>query len=542
MGVGLSASATTTTGKLHPSLLSAGACLWAQQAQISNIDMSQLCRAPTSADFANLPKVKSSGPAAHSVKPAAFPSTTLHSENAGNSNVDAASPNEDVASGQSETAIAAKGQYVVNAFNDLSGLLQDNTTPAGSATGVAFSSNYGQTFTDLVGLPNSDPNQRWFGDPSVVAYKPAGTTYFYIGSIYNPIGSALTGGCDIALSVGTVTGSTLALGDPVVVASNPFFGTCALLDKPFEAIDPVNKRLIFTYTNFNSQFGEIDLAVCDISSTPAAPVCLPGTAGSTYQVVDPGDASESRTGSYPAVNTATGDVYVAYEKNYATNILNGDPFTHELLAMVSASCLTGVPCAAPTPVTLGSPVKSLDSVVIAGYSRGPGNDFPRIAVNPTTSKVVVVWNEGNNHPLGDIVKVDCNFALTSCGSKLRVNSDTQDDDLSNLNGSLASFALHFLPAVSVDAQGYTNISWYDRRVGQGTTRTDVFAASIPPSGSAEDNIRVTTISTDWLATSSGISPNFGDYTDNTSDGTHFYVTWSDGRIGVPQPFVARLQN
>ena len=43
--------------------------------------------------------------------------------------------------------------------------------------------------------------------------------------------------------------------------------------------------------------------------------------------------------------------------------------------------------------------------------------------------------------------------------------------------------------------------------------------------------------TDWTNTSSLITPNFGDYTDNTSVGTTTYYTWSDGRLGVPQPFV-----
>jgi hypothetical protein len=518
-------------------------CLWAQKAQISNLDLSQACRAPVNADFANLPKVSPTGIVARSLKPAAFPPTTLHPENTGNSNVDAANPTEDAASGQSEVAIGAKGPYVVEGFNDITGLLNSSTTPQGSATGVSFSSNYGQSFTDLVGLPNSDPNQQWYGDPSVVAYKPSGTTYFYIGSLYLPSPTAPTAGCDVALSVGTVTGTTLSLGSPVVVASSPFvqFVGCTPLDKPFETIDPVHKRLIFSYTNFTNPNGEIDLAVCDITS-PTAPVCSPGMTGPTYQVVDLGDVSESSTGSYPAVNPATGDAYVAYERNWVTNISDGDPFTHILLAKVPASCLTGVPCPPPTPVTLGSPLRSLDGAAIAGYSRPLGNDFPRIAVNSTTKKVVIVWNEANNHPLGDIVKVQCDFAIASCSPKERVNSDTQDDDLGNLNGGLASFALHFLPAVSVDALGNTNISWYDRRLAQGTTRTDVFAVSIPPSGDSEDNARVTTISTDWLATSSLINPNFGDYTDNTSDGTHFYITWSDGRIGIPQPFVARFQN
>src|SRR5690349_9786514 len=43
-------------------------------------------------------------------------------------NVDAANPNEDVAPGQSETAIAAAGNLVMAAWNDVSGFVIRSTT------------------------------------------------------------------------------------------------------------------------------------------------------------------------------------------------------------------------------------------------------------------------------------------------------------------------------------------------------------------------------------------------------------------------------
>ncbi len=51
------------------------------------------------------------------------------------------------------------------------------------------------------------------------------------------------------------------------------------------------------------------------------------------------------------------------------------------------------------------------------------------------------------------------------------------------------------------------------------------------------DFRITTGSSDWNGTSSLITPNVGDYTDNASAGNTTYYTWSDGRLGVPQPFV-----
>jgi hypothetical protein len=49
---------------------------------------------------------------------------------------------------------------------------------------------------------------------------------------------------------------------------------------------------------------------------------------------------------------------------------------------------------------------------------------------------------------------------------------------------------------------------------------------------------VTTQPSDWDNVSSDIIPNFGDYTDNLVSAGRLYVAWSDGRLGVPQPFEA----
>ena len=41
-------------------------------------------------------------------------------------------------------------------------------------------------------------------------------------------------------------------------------------------------------------------------------------------------------------------------------------------------------------------VKSLDGSVIAGYSRGIGNDFPRLAFDKAGQAVAFVWNDASN--------------------------------------------------------------------------------------------------------------------------------------------------
>ena len=83
------------------------------------------------------------------------------------------------------------------------------------------------------------------------------------------------------------------------------------------------------------------------------------------------------------------------------------------------------------------------------------------------------------------------------------------------------------------------LSWYDRRnFPPDSANTDLFAEVRSSIGVNGTDFKVTNVASNWNAASSLITPNFGDYTDNACSGTKTYFTWSDGRIGVPQPFVA----
>jgi hypothetical protein len=229
-----------------------------------------------------------------------------------------------------------------------------------------------------------------------------------------------------------------------------------------------------------------------------------------------------------------GDAYVAWERNFISNISNGDPYVYEHAALVrrrGTSVAVGGP-ARPRVLTSGQVgagpgggVKSLDGQSIAGYNRGIANDFPRLAVDVPLHRVVFVWNDASAHPLGDIWMRGTTMDLARPGPIVRVN----DDD---------SYALHLMPAVSVRDGGALATSWYDRRLGGAdSTVTDYFGEVRPTPTAQAPDFRLTTGSTDWAGTSTAIVPNFGDYTDNASTGSTTYFTWTDGRIGVPQPFV-----
>jgi hypothetical protein len=474
-------------------------------------------------------------------------------------NVNAASLAEDVtpsgvrAFGQSEVSIAAAGPYLVEAWNDATGFFSLCPSPMNKnqLTGFGFSNNGGASFTDLGGTP-ADCTIANEGDPAVEAYTVGGNTYFYIAQITIPL-TILENG--IGLNACQVTGSgpsaTLSCNNTILAAisSDCFSGFfCSFLDKDFVTIDPGRKRLYISYTEFGvntvSFAGQVEVAECDISN-PMAPVCSNGSAGTQAPpylavVSDPNCENE---GAYPAVDIKTGDLYVANEFNWFTNIFSGaclNTPTQELVNRIPFSCLpmSGVSSCSPPFAGNAVNIVSMDAAFIPGYNRFPMNDFPRIAVSNAAGTVSIVWNDSGRNPLGDVLLQSFNLGSLSLVQSVPVK----------LNNDVGS-VLHFLPALrNASSTGLLNVSWYDRRLHPNTAITDVYAAvGIAPrtTTTPKSNERVTDTSSDWNSVSSDIVPNFGDYTDNyvglpsgSATASTLFVTWSDGRLGDPQPFVS----
>ena len=477
----------------------------------------------------------------------------LHKINTFGSNVDAASPAEDVspngtqAYGQSEVSTAAISHYVVEQWNDATGFFSPPCSAGNKdqLSGWGFSSDGGKSFTDQGGLPNVNcATSSWSGDPSVETWAPGGTTYFYQSSLFSA--SSLPNG-DFGLLVALTAckvspPSTISCNpNPVVLATNP--GTFNFEDKDFMSIDPVRGLLYVTFTDFNSPptFDNIDAFVCDIASNPGSPTC--------YGPVIVASANPSNfcelEGAYPAVDLATGDVYVAYESNWATNLTAFGPCAS--LPVQDKVNLVPGPCASPPSAfpSCSGPFKeadvnitSMDAAFIPGYNRFPMNDFPRIAVSDPNGTVSIVWNDARYHPAGDILlqSFDLNslFPTPVQPVPVRINK--------------AAGGWHMLPALrNVDASGDLNISFYGR-ASANTAVTNVYAAiDVNPLATATPgNVLVTTAPSNWNAVSSDIVPNFGDYTDNYIIATgsapftqeKLFVAWADGRLGVPQPFNA----
>jgi len=257
-----------------------------------------------------------------------------------------------------------------------------------------------------------------------------------------------------------------------------------------------------------------------------------------YLTVAPSDPDCESEGAYPAVDVGSGDVYVGYEFNGFTNLFGRGRClrtpTREVLTHVRASCLT-LPSASCGPDRRVDPaIVSLDAAFIPGYNRFPANDFPRIAVSPAAGTVSMVWNDARLHPLGDILMKSFGLGtLNAAGSAVRLNRDVG--------------GMHFLPAVrTASATGRLAVTWYQRNAPDTTLTSVKGAVGIDPGAISgpPPNVTITTGPSDWNAVSSDIVPNFGDYTDNYVDATAappfvgqtLFVAWSDGRLGVPQPF------
>jgi hypothetical protein len=472
-------------------------------------------------------------------------------------NVDAANLKEDVtpggarAFGQSETSIASAGPYVVEAWNDSTAFFSPCPSPVHKEqlTGFGFSNNGGISFKDMGGTPADCTALLNEGDPGVEAYTVGGQTYFYISQITIPFGIPVNGiGLNACQVIGSGSSATLNCNNTILaaVSSDCLDGVfCSFLDKDFIAIDPGRKRLYISYTEFGVDLvapaGQVEVAMCDISH-PMAPVCSNGSAGAQvppYLVVAKGDLNCESEGSYPAVDRSTGDVYVGYEFNWATNILNvpacGTKPTKEVITRLPKTCLPASgPSPCSPPFTHNSVnIVSMDSAFIPGYNRFPMNDYPRISVSHPKNAVSLVWNDALANPLGNIL-----LQSFSLGTLTRIQSKPVA-----LNSDVGAFNWHFLPALrQASGTGLINVSWYDRRNNPGTALTDVFSAlNVDPTTKVTpaSNFQVNDAVSNWLAVSSDIVPNFGDYTDNYLSSTGLFVAWSDGRIGEPQPFSAR---
>ena len=459
------------------------------------------------------------------------------------SNVDANDPAADLVPGQPAGSIAAMRSTVVVAWNDSTGLAAVRPTdPRASLTGLAVSTDRGRHFRDLTGLRNASPNQQWSGHPSVVAVD---SRHFIIASTYLPsakpdCSKGAPAMMAIAVEVLTLTSAGHAsLGQPVVAAEGSDQCTVSegrrgvLLDIPWIAYARKSRTLVLSYRRNIFDFGgsgQIELVRANV---PRRPELLSSTSWQRPIVVWPEESEAFNDGAFVAV-APSGDAYVSWARTVPSPTPR-DSYAYLHAARVPVGKqepLVGGPTR-PRIVSMGQlhsnghgAVKQVRPGAIAGYNAS-AQSAPRIVVNARRRKVIVVWTDASAHPLGDVWLRALPLTLRVTGRIRRINDDR-------------SAAAHLLPAVSVRSNGSIVTSWFDRRLGSANSaRTDYFGeVRTRPDRSGHD-FRISTGSTDWQATPLPFvfTPNFGEYTDNASAGRRTYFTWTDGRVGTPQPFV-----
>jgi hypothetical protein len=151
----------------------------------------------------------------------------------------------------------------------------------------------------------------------------------------------------------------------------------------------------------------------------------------------------------------------------------------------------------------------------------------------------MVWNDTRYHPLGDILLQSFKLGSLALVQSVPVVLNPAAD------------ASNFLPALRVaNGRGNLDVSWYSRTSANSavTGVTAVTGVSPVTAATPGSHTTITSATSNWSSVSSDIVPNFGDYTDNVLVakgtapyvGSTLYVAWSDGRLGLPQPFEAHL--
>jgi hypothetical protein len=375
---------------------------------------------------------------------------------------------------QSETSVAVYGNVVVAAFNDSRGICDPDHH---AAVGWAYSFDFGDTWTDGGGLPNS--RQLNNGDPWV-AVSPEGT--FYLTGLYN-------GYQGFGFYRGTISKTGIDWSFVRVVNFPP----SATHDKEAIAVNPITGRIHLTYTRFGSPAGIYSSYSDDGGDTWHPQV-----------VVHPSGAFQ---GSFPAID-GQGNVYVALQAQPNIRVYKSSDGGDSFQSVASF------------PYTTSS-VPSMDR----------SSDFPQVAIDTSGSAydgwVYVVWHSGSAGNIRPMIAHSEDGGAT-WSSPMPVNQDEVS-------------TYHWWPSVSVDANGTVNVIYLDRRNNPTTSLTDLYLAQSIDGASTFTDTQVTDVTSSWqgIQTDPGFTW-AGDYLRGVTQDTSLYATWPDPRNGDPDVYFSRI--
>jgi hypothetical protein len=455
-------------------------------------------------------------------------------------------------------------------------------------SGFAFSSDGGATWTDggapdpALGFASVDIPVFTRGDPWLAVDE--GRTFLYANLAVN--GDT---GEDLGVSVhrGSFTGDSFAWHDVRIFNSpnaqnlcanpapppQPAEIACDFYDKEAIATDPNNGgNAVISLTNFQGQptlgpdcgdfgqfgFGQIEVwRTTDGGNTWRGPVIAgPERPDSVATCGDSGTLQQS---SVPAFGP-DGHVFVTWQV--------GPTFSPAGAASTNAAIF--VARSLDGGATFGAPVKVADINSMrqdspVGYNRNRINDHPRIAVltaGRDQGRVLVVFPSA-----------DAPTTSPSTAQNLRsvnVFLSSSDDGGATwsspraIAGSVPSTGVkRFWPIVTVGDRGSVNVVYYESRetaapdgstcriaIGFGLFRTGPAHSFVDTKIVRSDNggksfgtaVRVSSVTSDWCAGTTGIRPNFGDYIGAVTVGQTTFAAWADSRetiliSGVPRHVV-----
>ena len=479
--------------------------------------------------------------------------------------------------GRSETTVASSvdGQLIAVGFNNAQGFCG---APFGNActppqnpglSGFAFSTDGGATFVDRgVGLFG---NVFTRGDPWLDRGGPDGETFFYA----NLAVDAMTGS-DLGVSVhrGHFSGGDFSFDDVRILApTRPTDG----LDKEAIAVAKDGSGLgVVSLTNFiqtcnvpENGFGQIEVwRTHDGGDTWQGPVVV--SRDQTF-VTDPADP-ECGTGgvrqqsSVPVIGP-NGEVYVAWAFGPTANPdgTSGTGARIKFARSLDGGATFGA------PVTVGE-INSMRQNPLVGYNRNRINDHPRIAVatsGPNKGRVFVTfYNAVDTAEFPGNVPCPASLPTTAtCVAQSLISSQAflsfSDDHGSTWSQPSriaprvpANGVKELWPVIGVEPTGVVDVTYIESqevpaadggactvrvnrnpllyRTGPSHSFADtLWVQSFDGGSTFSAPVRVSSVTSDWCATFSNVTPNFGDYVGSVSGDRRVQTTWADSRNVLP---------
>lgn len=408
---------------------------------------------------------------------------------------------------QSETSVAVSGSNVAVGFNNSQHSLQPFLTAGTDISGVAYSSDGGQTFTDGGALPNAPGNVN-LGDPWL-ASDSSGAMYYS-----NLVGDGATGFLLVGVSRSTDGGKTWTPAASIQPPPAQFFYSA---DKDALIAGPGNGNLYDVWDDFTVD----PVTFNELSGLPVAHSTDGGKTWSiTYASQVPifdasgtGCSFNQYIGAQPLA--AGGMLYVASEKISVDDpncIFPPATFSEVIFASKDGGS-TWTPGAA-IPITSSTP-QGFGAFQLGASQYMRNLEFPTLA--SFKGSVYMAWNDGGDGSGHSHIRL---AQLNSSGQLARSSFVT-----SGANDEVQ-------PAISADSS--LHIAYYQISTNaSGDGQLDVFASN-SNNGNSWKVQRVTSQSFPGVFTSPQFDPliapgYMGDYIANVSDGTHQFFAWGDNR-------------